>query len=323
MKIIYLVPKYIYTQKMSRVRFHQINEIAKLSDLIYSGPGWDNYKLNETVTENIKRIYNDDLPDCIIGFDHREMKEFSKCIIPKINMMNEMHSPEGNKKEALDMLNSAGYDFIVCHHKNEMDDPTFDSIRKKLINIPHHVNTSIFRDYGLEKTIDVLLCGSLVLNKYKLRKKFVSVIEKLKGMGINAKIHTHPGGYHPDAYTDKYLIEFAKVINSSKICLTCSSTQKCAFAKYVEIPSCNSLLAGDIPDERQEFFKSFMLEIKDTDTEKEMISSIVEMLQNNQKREELTKIGMEANKQFSMDNYAKKFLTEVQKFLNKKNKKLY
>lgn len=315
MKAIYLVPRKIYLQKMSRVRFHQIEEIAKHCDLTYSGNGWDNYRDEETVSQNLKRLYQGDLPHFIIGFDHRGMKEFNLCKVPKINMMNEMHSPEGNKKAALEMLLSAGYDFIICHHKNEMEENVFDPIRDRMVHIPHHVNTSIFKDYNLNKNIDVLLCGSLKLEKYRLRRKFVKVIDILKKSNINAKIHQHPGGNHPDAYTNKYLIEFAKKINSAKICLTCSSIHKCAYGKYSEIPACKSLLAGDIPDERQDFFRSFMLEINEKQNETEVASTIQNLLNDEQKLNYLTKIGFQKTQQYSMDNYAKLFMCNVKKYL--------
>ena len=322
MKILYLVPRNVYLEKMSRVRFHQIREIAKISDLKYSGFNWDNYQNKDTVEENVNRLYNGDRPDIIIGFDHRDLNGFKLCTVPKVNMMNEMHSPEGSKVVALEMLKSAGYDFIICHHKNEMDDSTFDSIRYKLVNIPHHVDGNIFKDYGFEKTIDVLLCGSLVLEKYKLRRRFVNIIKKLKNLGLRAKIHEHPGGYHSDAYTDRYLIDFAKSINCAKICLTCSSIHKCVYAKYVEIPFCNSLLAGDIPNEREDFFKSFMLGLNDNQTDDEMVSCIIDLLNNPLRLKELTNLGMNLNKPYTMDNYAKKFIDETDKFLKTRKRRM-
>lgn len=313
MKILYLVPRKTFLTKTSRVRFHQIEEISKLSQLTYSGIGWDNFDNKKTLSENIKKIYDGDKPDIIISFDHFKIKNFVNCKIPKVIMMNEMHSPEGDKKSALRMILSGGYDFVVCHHKNEMESPVFDSIRSKMINIPHHVNFSIFKDYNLEKTIDVLLCGSLRLEKYQLRKKLINVIGKLQEIGINAQIHPHPGP-RPDAHTNKYMIDFAKIINRSRICLTCSSIYKCAFAKYVEIPLCKSLIMADIPNERQNFFCSFVEEINKEDSDEKIVKRILNLLENSEELEKKTNIGFEKNKTLSMQNYAKKFMIEINKF---------
>jgi hypothetical protein len=319
MKAIYLVPRRLFVKKMSRVRFHQIEEIAKLCDLTYSGNGWDNYRDNETVTQNLARIYNGEMPDFIIGFDHRAMKEFNLCKVPKVNMMNEMHDPDGNQKAGLNMLKSAGYDFIICHHKNEMESKVFDSLRDRMVHIPHHVNLSIFKDYGLNKDIDVLLGGALYLKKYELRRKFVKVIDILKSRGVNAVIHEHPMGEFNDSHTNRYLIDFAKKINASKICLTCSSTLKCAYGKYSEIPACNTLLAGDIPGEREDFFRSFMLELTMKQSEKEMADSIQAILEDKNRLEYLTKLGFIKTQAYDMKNYAKLFLTHVDHFLKSRS----
>jgi hypothetical protein len=315
MKVIYLVPRRLYVKKLSRVRFHQVAEIARLCELTYSGNGWDNYRDNETVTQNLLRIYRGEMPDFIIGFDHRAMREFNRCRVPKVNMMNEMHDPDGKQEAGRDMLRSAGYDFIVCHHKNEMESPVFDSLRDRMVHIPHHVNLSIFKDYGFDKDIDVLLGGALYLKKYELRRKFVKVIGILKSRGVNAVIHEFPMGEFNDAYTDRYLIEFAKKINASKICLTCSSTLKCAYGKYSEIPACNTLLAGDIPGEREDFFRSFMLELTTEQSEVEMADSVQQMLTDKHRLEYLTKLGHVNTQAYDMKNYAKLFMVHVDYFL--------
>ena len=319
MKAIYLVPRKQYIKKMSRVRFHQIEEIAKLCDLTYSGNGWDNYRDNETVTQNLKRIYHGSLPDVVIAFDPRELKEFSQCEVPKVTMVNEMHDPKGNQKVGLASLEASNYDFIICHHKNEMESPVFDSLRNRMVHIPHHVNLSIFKDYGFKKDIDVLLGGALYLEKYELRRKFVTVIELLQQREVNAVIHKHPMGGFNDSHTNKYLIDFAKKINASKICLTCSSTLKCAYGKYSEIPACNTLLAGDIPGEREDFFRSFMLELTMNQSEKEMADSIQATLEDKNRLEYLTKLGFIKTQAYDMKNYAKLFLTHVDHFLKSRS----
>ena len=68
-------------------------------------------------------------------------------------------------------------------------------------------------------------------------------------------------GYNiTDADKNHTQIEFAKIINRAKICLTCSGLPKSRFGKYIEIPSCNSVVAGDIPDQDQDDFKKFVID---------------------------------------------------------------
>lgn len=302
---------------MSRVRFHQIKSISKLCEVIWSGPGWDNYNDNQSISKNIFNLYpNNKLPDMVITFDHRPIIGFNQTSIPKCIMMNEMHSPDGNRQSALDLIVKQQYDLVICHHLNEMNNPFFSSIRNRCYNISHCADNSIFKDYQQKKEIDVLVCGNIKFDKYVLRRRYPAIIDKLNAMKYNCKIYKHPGGFHNDSYTDKYLIDFAKMINKSKICLTCSSVYKCAFGKYVEIPMCRSLLAGDLPDERKDFFNSFMLVLNATDTDEIIINKISSQLQNNLDTYNKIELGYQLNhNNFTMQNYAKKFLNVVTDFL--------
>lgn len=297
---------------MSRVRFHQIEAIGKLANVIWSGPGWPAYDENQPVEDNVKK-YN---PNLIVVFDPRKLVELEQTIAPRCIQMNEMHDPAGNRQSALDLMKS--FDLIICHHENEMNDPFFSSIRNRCVHIPHSANKDIFKDYGQPKIVDVLLCGSLILDKYKLRKRFVNIIQKLQHFGIKARIHPNPGGIHPDSHTNKYLINFAKAINSAKICLTCSSIYKCAFGKYAEIPMCRSLLCGDVPGERQDFFRKFMLEIDDSEPDKSIVNKIVHYLRNDDKLKEATDLGFKlTHESYTMEQYAARFIEAVAHFSNK------
>lgn len=323
MKMIYLCPRYWYLHKMSRVRFHQIQAIGNLIEMVWSGPGWDNYDNNQAVEENIQRLYGDHRPDMIIVFDmDKNIKGLCHTSIPTCMIMNEMHDPLGSKEAAYKMLVESCFDFIVCHHLNEMNHPVFNSLKGKMVNISHCANKEIFKDYNLKKDTDVLLCGSLRLEKYQLRRKFVSVIDRLIGLGYKAKVHESPNGIQTDAFTNRYLIDFAKAINSSRICLTCSSIYKCAFGKYVEIPMCRSLLAGDLPDERHEFFEQFMLVIDPDDTEDQMVAKIVSCLEGDDIVYR-TNLGFNLSQDYGMDSYANKFIEAASLFLKKRQRKIY
>jgi len=314
LRMIYLCPKHYYDNKMSRVRFHQIEAISKLVDMKWSGPGWEGYDANTTVQKNLEKIY-DQLPDLIIYFDHLAMKDLALSTVPRCIMMNEMHDPQGDRASCHKIFVDSDPQIIICHHKNEMENDYFDDFRSRMHNIPHCADHSIFKDYELSKTTDVLLCGSLLLEKYALRRRFIGIIEKLKAHGYKAAIYQHPGGRMGDAHTGRYLVDFAKSINAAKICLTCSSTLRCAFGKYVEIPMCRSLLAGDLPDERQEFFESFMLVIDSTDSDDQIVAKIEAQLLD---LESKTNLGYELSMDYTMDHYAQRFLATFKKYMTRK-----
>ena len=54
--ILYLVNHNTYKIKMSRVRFHGIHALSKITNLTYSGIGWSNYDQKLTVQDNINNM---------------------------------------------------------------------------------------------------------------------------------------------------------------------------------------------------------------------------------------------------------------------------
>ena len=75
---------------MSRVRFHSMDAIAKVSDVVYSGLEWDNYDASKTVSENIDSIYGGDKPDIVVAYKPLELKGFKDVDVPKCMRYNEM-----------------------------------------------------------------------------------------------------------------------------------------------------------------------------------------------------------------------------------------
>ena len=52
-----------------------------------------------------------------------------------------------------------------------------------------------------------------------------------------------------ESYSNINQINYAKIINQSKICISCTSKYKYRLGKYIEIPMCSSVICGDIPYE--------------------------------------------------------------------------
>ena len=69
MKVLYLCNKNYYLTKMSRVRFHSMKAIEKVTDFKWSGPNWENFNNELTVQENINNLYKgQEKPDVVVGF---------------------------------------------------------------------------------------------------------------------------------------------------------------------------------------------------------------------------------------------------------------
>ena len=314
MKIIYFVNKKTYINKMSRVRFHGIKAIEKMTEVKYWGIGWDNYDSSKTVQENLDSL--DVKYDMAIVYKPLELKEFNKINIPKCIRYNEMWDINWTLKE----IKESGCELVICHHLNDYLKYSEMGIKGvKFVYIGHCAEKSIFKNYNLKKEYDILLVGCISYH-YPLRNNFIKLINELNKK-YKCHIHKHPGYDHNDAHTDKYLKDIAYVINKSRIVLTCSSRYNYRLGKYIEIPMCgSSALCGDIPDSniKDNNLKDNYEYIIDVDlnmTDREIINKISYYLDNEDKRLEKVKKGLEFSKEYTQEDYAKRLFKEINKFL--------
>ena len=343
MRILYLCNKRYYNRKMSRVRFHSMKAINSLVDVDWWGIGWKGYDNNLTVKNNLNNL--ESKPDLIVAYFPLEMKDFKSLDIPKCLRYNEMYDFDYTKKEIIE----SGTELVICHLKNAM--PPYQEYFKdsvKFIHIPHGAEKTIFKEYKLPKKISVLHAGNvrptahplvikLVSLLIKIRSKFKSkkfkyqgyvhqgdgypfrtrLAETLELMDSKYKwqILKHPGTDLKKAYTDKYAIKFAKAINSSKIVVTCSGMYKYRLAKYPEIAMCGTAIAGDLPDQDQEDFREFLIELNENMTDDEIIKKLVYYLENEDQRQKLVEKGLKWSQNYTQEDYAKRFIQEVDIFL--------
>jgi hypothetical protein len=121
---------------------------------------------------------------------------------------------------------------------------------------PNAVRTDIFRDYGLDKEIDLLFYGA-TFDWYPLRRRLRDLLDRLAtSSALRVKILPHPGycheGYVPH---DGHCVgeSLAREINRSWITIATGSIHRCLFSKHLEIPASKSLAAGSMPDQARPF----------------------------------------------------------------------
>jgi len=308
MRILHLCDIKYWNHKMDRNRFHSIEALGRHKDieLIKSGIGWLDFK-------NVKQITDKYNPDLIIWYKPLDMPGYNMIEnIPRCLRYNEMWDKEWTDTEIL----KSGSTLIVCHHENDIKN-YLDLSNIKLYHNPHCAEKTIFKDYKEEKIYDVLLVGAIREDVYPLRYRFVNIIKKLNEDGLRCKILKHPG-YNIDNINDE-VIDFAKEVNRSKIILTCSSKYKYALSKFAEIPLCNSLLVSDIPNENQEWYKKWIIEINETMDDASIISLIKYYIENEGYRKEKIKLGLEMNlKDRTQESYAQKTIDIIKDYFKNK-----
>jgi hypothetical protein len=314
--ILYLVNRKTYKSKMSRVRFHGIHALSKKCNLIYSGLGWDNYNPKLCVQDNIEK-FNINF-DLVIAYKPLELIKFKNIKFKKCIRFNEMY----NFNETINEIENSRANIVICHHENDMK--TYESYYSnyhgqknknvKFYHIPHCTEKTIFKDYKMKKNIDILLAGkitgknSLKEQHYPLRLRFKELLPELSK---RFKVHeyNHVGYNITNADDNHTQVEFAKILNQSKICLTCSGLPKSRFGKYIEIPSCNSVIAGDLPGQDQVDFNKFVIEINLEMTNQEIIDKICYYLNNKEQLEHLQKTGFEWSQKYSQEWYADQLIS--------------
>lgn len=322
MNLLYLIDKKIYDTKMSRVRFHGITALSKICNVVYSGPNWDNYNNDLTVQENIDNIGNF---NAVIVFKPLTMKKFNEVKIPKIIRYNEMY----NINDTINEIIESNADIVVCHHENDY----FEYIKYqkqgypwipehiKFLSVSHCAEKTIFKSYNIDKRFDVLLVGAIsVVNSigtkhYPLRERMTTLLYKMPRK-YKCGILPHPQYDKNNAWDNKTLIDFAKTINSAKICVTCSGIPKSRFGKYIEIPACGTAMAADIPNEDKAEFKKFIIEIDMDMSDDEIINKLCYYLDNDNERKYIIDKGLNYAANNTQKLYAERLLNQLDVLFN-------
>jgi hypothetical protein len=308
---------------MSRVRFHAARAISNISDFIWSGPEWENWDGSLPARENISLIYKGlKPPDMVLCYRPEEILGFAEIPFPTVLNRDEMFTEEIPAERTMKRITENKIDCVISHQKKQLEHPLFRKLPTHFAYIPYCADTSIFKNYGQQKTIDVLLTGNLAPTRYPFRAKLYEYLLKMRKdpQFQERKIFSYPyPGYRlKQAFTDAHVIDYAKLINASKICLTCSGRFHLKYAKYVEIPACRSLLMADMPSEDQEVLKNYLIEISPEISYEDFCKKIVYYLDHEQERQEWTDRGYKiVYEQYSQERYAEMFVSVVREYLEK------
>lgn len=307
---------------MSRVRFHAIRAIGEVCDLIWSGPGWENWNSALSTMENIQLLYRDrSPPDFVLCYKLDEIPGLDTIPYPSGVNRDELQTEDNTAEEAVRKFTQHKIDLVISHQKNQLEHPLLKALPCQFAYIPYCVDPTIFRDYNEPKMIDVLLVGHLASGRYPLRSRLYHFLLKAQSdprfSGRKLCVHPHPGYRLKEAFNDAHVIEYAKLMNASKICLTCSGKYHLKYAKYVEIPACRSLLMADMPCEDQDILKEYMVEIPSDVSYEALTKKLLHYLDDSNARETLTEKGYQiVQENFTQRHYAEAFVAIVKEYLS-------
>lgn len=94
-------------------------------------------------------------------------------------------------------------------------------------------------------------------------------------------------------YLENQIYRYARAMQHAKIVFCTHSAREVAVRKYVEAASAGALVMGNIPHEREEEFRSFMVEIDDYATDQYIIDTVNYWLTHDEERMRKVRAGMQ------------------------------
>lgn len=281
-------------------------ELAKITDLIIWSKKGNIHEILEKIPFK---------PDFILIMYYKSGPH----ICPPISGLNTLKIPFGvfimdlhNLNHFEKSIKEDGVQYIFSCYRDPFLEK-FPELENRMIWFPHHVNTDIFKDYGLKKEIDMLMMGFTSENIYPLRHK----IRQSLSQEPNFVYHHPPNHREITDHQHVFVRErYAREINRAKLFFTCDSIFHYTVLKHFEVPACHTLL---LAPESQELHD---LGFKDGENyiainEENFKEKALYYLQNDEERERITKNGYQlVHQRHSTKQRAKELVQHIEKIIH-------
>lgn len=263
-------------------------------------------KLDRVLRKKIlSRKYDVIFTDAIFAFMTEDWKSIK---IPKAVLMEDQH---GNmvSKYIGKACNDFDFNMFFVRYKNPTKRFHQYLYKKKVIWLPHSIDPTIFKDYELQKEIGVLSVGNMNERTYPIRNKIHRELQKesyYKNIRRPGE-KMDPKGYWPVG------VDYAKLINKSKISSSSTSIYNYPVLKFFEIPACRTVLISDYIPELEELGfipDKNMIRVGKNSNIKKIVESYME---NNKKIKSISNEGYKLiHSRHTSDIRAKEFIKSIE-----------
>jgi hypothetical protein len=186
----------------------------------------------------VSKRYDCVFVDCEIGMFVNE--DWQNLKIPKFATLHDLHTSDISSKYLIDN----NFDLMFTRYIDSLYDllPHLKNYKDRIVWQPGCVDLNLFKDYRLPKKYNVTLTG-VVSNSYPIRKQIKEFLEDKKYF----KFIPRPRDGNKNSWPVG--IDYAQLLNQSKISITDTSKYKYPIMKIYEITRSNSLLMVDNIDE--------------------------------------------------------------------------
>lgn len=319
MNVLFLVPKPTYDTKMARERFawmRAVQEQVAPHGVHTTGPGWPDWDASATPVANVtryvaaRRSNPEEVPHVLVTYQVDDLKGSP---VPVCLILQEAY----NRPKTLGLLRATDPKLVVFTYANEMLQYAEDCADRMVVHIPHCGDSEVFKSTGQVRHIDLLIVGNMNQTIYPFRARLARLAwRSLRKRGYFVKWLPHPGYALPAKPGTVVGPDFAAVLSSSKLVLTCTSRYRYALAKLVEIPLCGALPVSDLPFERQKFFSQTLLNVEPWMLDREIEQAIEDVLDDPEEWARRAKIARDkVEARLTMKYWAERFIYHCRRYL--------
>ena len=302
-----------FKKHISAARYEFLSYLNTKPNIIVTGPGMPYYKKNITQDVLIKNIYGNKKPDIIYFYVISIFKEVNNIMIKNINnSYNNVLWFEDiyHNLRIVKFMNKYNIKNLLLSVKHDRIKTNVSKYLNTVKSFNHYINTDIYYNYNVPKMYDILLYGYTSKSTYPFRHRLFSLINKNQNL-FNVKFIKHPGYYK----TEKTLTninnssnkKLATIINQSYITICTKSKHDILLKKYLEIPCCNSVIAGNIPTDYQYIYKNNIILLEEHYSDKKIINILLKYLTNKKRLLQMSlKLNEIVSKQFNFEMGYKK-----------------
>jgi hypothetical protein len=177
--------------------------------------------------------------------------------------------------------------------------------------VPHHINTAIFSDLGLERTIDVLIYGNVDRSYYTFRRRLFSLIEA-RLPNVTRVVHPSYQQFDPERCGEG----LARHLNRSRIALAASTDDDYLVAKFFEISACATVLAGSMATQGEPIWGGNYIRLDESMSDEEIVRRLENALVDLAPHERVARqMSEKIHREWSVEQYPERLLAIAESML--------
>lgn len=305
---------YTYTHSTNRAFFTLYDALRDIDGVEAHlwGPGFPNYNDDADLAHNIEKVYGSAGYFDFVFNSTLRLEPTRKWLGPGSGVgpiaalyQDCFHKEKlpGTYKQVFPCEHK-GADLYFHTYANQMGYYSYAGYGNLIWHLPHFVSTKQYtRDIPHTlRPIDILIVGSM-WSVYPLRVRFLRMFDENKLPGTVRRLVARNSWLlnTTDATPTERFIEghaqnadeYIRTLQSAKIVLVCSSKRNIAVRTYIEAAAAGALVIGDIPGEREDEFRSWVVEVSPKQTDETIIHTIKWWLTHSSERETRAKKGQD------------------------------